>query len=44
MEVLGRLQRRDMIQFERMGNFRVDQPLLKDKPVVIFEISTGKTK
>ncbi|CAF9903761.1 MAG: hypothetical protein ALECFALPRED_002965 [Alectoria fallacina] len=34
----------DIIHFERKGYFRVDQPLFDDKPAVIFEIPTGKTK
>lgn len=34
----------DIIQFERRGYFRVDQPLLDGKPMVMFEIPTGKRK
>ena len=34
----------DIIQFERRGYFRVDQPLLDGKPAVMFEIPTGKRK
>lgn len=34
----------DIIQFERKGYFRVDRPWMDDKPVVMFEIPTGKRK
>ena len=34
----------DIIQFERKGYFRVDQPFQKDKCAVLFNIPTGKSK
>lgn len=33
----------DIIQFERKGFFRVDQPYADGKPAVLFNIPTGKT-
>ena len=34
----------DIIQFERRGYYRVDRPFEHGRPVVMFEIPTGKTK
>lgn len=38
------LKENDIIQFERKGFFRVDQPSTGEKPAVLFNIPTGKTK
>jgi len=38
------LRRDDVIQFERKGYFRVDQPFLHGNPAVMFKIPTGKIK
>ena len=37
------LKQDDIIQFERKGFYRVDQPYTKGKPAVLFYIPTGKT-
>ncbi|KAI9707612.1 MAG: hypothetical protein M1836_000573 [Candelina mexicana] len=37
------LKEGDIIQFERKGYFRVDRPLARGKPAVLFNIPTGKT-
>ncbi|KAK4695007.1 hypothetical protein P7C71_g2668, partial [Lecanoromycetidae sp. Uapishka_2] len=34
----------DIIQFERKGEYRVDEPFQHGKAAVLFEIPTGKTK
>ena len=36
------LRQGDIIQFERIGYFRVDRPLIHGKPAVFFNIPTGK--
>lgn len=39
------LQKGDIIQLERKGYYRVDEPLLKaGKPIVLFNIPDGRTK
>lgn len=39
---VAKLQAGDIIQFERKGYFRVDQPYEEGKPVVLFTIPDGK--
>ena len=41
-ENVAKLQKDDIIQFERKGYFRVDRPFEHSKPAVLFAIPTGK--
>lgn len=41
---IANLAEGDMIQFERKGYYRVDRPFQPGRPVVMFEIPTGKAK
>ncbi len=40
---VAELRENDIIQFERLGYFRVDRPFQHGKPAVMFSIPTGKT-
>ena len=43
-ENVAALQVDDIIQFDRKGYFRVDQAFAHGRPVVLFQIPTGKSK